>query len=125
VLNHALDWSEEIAGYLLVWLTLIGAILALHDKQHIGFDWFVNRLTGKAKPIIGMIGKSLIATFLIVLSYYGMILTVKGWGDSAVTIPISKGVPLIILPISGILMLIVVVRQFIDDVKHLSSTEKH
>jgi TRAP-type transport system small permease protein len=123
VLNHALDWSEEVAGYLLVWLTLIGAVLGLHGKQHVGFDWMVNKFSGKARLISEMAGKCLIGTFLVVLTYYGMVLTVKGWDDRAVTFPISKGIILIILPISGILMLTVLVRQFITDVRNLMSNQ--
>ena len=38
VLNHSLFWSEELARYLLVWLTFLGASSAYYRKVHPGID---------------------------------------------------------------------------------------
>ena len=38
VLNHSLFWSEELARYLLVWLTFLGASSAYHRGVHPGVD---------------------------------------------------------------------------------------
>jgi len=38
VLNHSLFWSEELARYLLVWLTFLGASVAYHRRVHPGID---------------------------------------------------------------------------------------
>ena len=40
VLNHSLFWSEELARYLLVWLTFLGASVAYYRGAHPGIDFF-------------------------------------------------------------------------------------
>ena len=37
-LNHSLFWSEELARFLLVWLTFLGASVAYHRRAHPGID---------------------------------------------------------------------------------------
>ncbi len=44
VLNHSLFWSEELARYLLVWLTFLGATAAYYRKIHPGIDILTLRL---------------------------------------------------------------------------------
>ena len=44
VMNAALPWPEEIAGYLLVWISFFGAYLALRHEGHISFDMLLERL---------------------------------------------------------------------------------
>jgi hypothetical protein len=44
VLNHSLFWSEELARYILVWLTFLGASVAYRRGVHPRIDLFVSRL---------------------------------------------------------------------------------
>ena len=44
VVNHSLFWSEELARYLLVWLTFLGASVAYHRGMHPGVDVVFSRL---------------------------------------------------------------------------------
>ena len=38
VLSNSLSWTDEAAGFLLVWVTFLGAITALERGKHINFD---------------------------------------------------------------------------------------
>ena len=40
VLNHSLFWSEELARYLLVWISFFGASIAYRRNAHPGIDIF-------------------------------------------------------------------------------------
>lgn len=44
VLNHSLFWSEELARYLLVWVTFLGASAAYYRHAHPGVDVLYRRL---------------------------------------------------------------------------------
>jgi TRAP-type transport system small permease protein len=44
VMRSALPWPEEFARFALVWMTFIAASCALRRGQHVGIDFFVNRL---------------------------------------------------------------------------------
>ena len=43
-LNHSLVWSDEVVRYLFVWFTLLGAAIALRDREHIRVEYFVELL---------------------------------------------------------------------------------
>lgn len=45
VLNASLFWSEELARYMLVWLSFFGATVAYYRNLHPGVDALTNRLS--------------------------------------------------------------------------------
>ena len=36
--NSGIDISEEMSRYCFIWLTYVGAIVAMRDKAHVGVD---------------------------------------------------------------------------------------
>ena len=49
--NSGLDVSEELSRYFFVWLTFVGAIVAMHEGTHLGMDGFVAKLPRKGKLV--------------------------------------------------------------------------
>jgi len=49
VLNHSLFWSEELARFLLIWLTFLGASVAYHRQSHPGIDTLFRLLPARLK----------------------------------------------------------------------------
>jgi TRAP-type transport system small permease protein len=49
VFNSGIDVSEELSRYFFVWLTFVGAIVAMRDGSHLGMDTFVSRLGRRGK----------------------------------------------------------------------------
>jgi TRAP-type transport system small permease protein len=51
VLRHVFDSginiSEELSRFLFIWLTFLGAIVAMREGGHLGMDMLVHRLSGK------------------------------------------------------------------------------
>ena len=47
--NSGIQVSEELSRFFFVWLTFIGAILAMRDGTHLGMDGFVTRLSRRGK----------------------------------------------------------------------------
>jgi TRAP-type transport system small permease protein len=49
VLNSGITESEEVSRWLFVWMTFLGAIVAVRERGHLGSDMLVSRLgpTGK------------------------------------------------------------------------------
>ncbi|WP_422844387.1 TRAP transporter small permease [Acidovorax sp. M2(2025)] len=42
--NSGISVSEELSRWLFVWLTFLGAVVALHERAHLGTDMLVGRL---------------------------------------------------------------------------------
>jgi len=49
--NSGITVSEELSRWLFVWITFMGAIIALHEGTHLGTDMLVSRLPVAGKKI--------------------------------------------------------------------------
>jgi TRAP-type C4-dicarboxylate transport system permease small subunit len=61
-LNSGFTISEELSRWLFVWMTFLGAVVALRDNGHLGTDMLVGRLGAKGKKIC--MGLSLVLMLL-------------------------------------------------------------
>ncbi|MBO0321527.1 TRAP transporter small permease [Muricauda sp. CAU 1633] len=77
VLNASLYWVDEVAQILLVWLTFIGAALAIREKAHYVLNFLSEKLKGKAQRPFYILQQVLILFSIILLLYYGSIVVWK------------------------------------------------
>lgn len=73
VFNSGLTISEELSRWLFVWVTFLGAVVALRDNAHLGTDFLVGKLGPK--------GKRLFMAASLVLMLYCLWLLFKGAYD--------------------------------------------
>ena len=57
--NSGITISEEVSRWLFVWLTFLGAVVALHQHGHLGSDMLVSRLPAAGKKACLLIGHGL------------------------------------------------------------------
>jgi TRAP-type C4-dicarboxylate transport system permease small subunit len=67
------SWTEELAIYLLVWVSLFGAALAYRANGHLGVDYFVGKLDPSARRAAFYVAE------LAVLFFAGFALCFGGW----------------------------------------------
>jgi TRAP-type C4-dicarboxylate transport system permease small subunit len=67
VANSGITVSEELSRWLFVWMTFLGAIVALKEHGHLGTDMLVSRLGPKGKRFCLVLAQGLMlyATWLI------------------------------------------------------------
>ena len=56
-------WTEELAIYLLVWVSLLGSTLAFRDQAHLGVDYFVGKLDQTARRLAAIIAELAVLLF--------------------------------------------------------------
>ena len=49
--NSGLSISEELSRWLFVWMTFLGAVIAIHERAHLGTDMLVARLPRWGKKV--------------------------------------------------------------------------
>jgi TRAP-type transport system small permease protein len=66
--NSGIVVSEELSRWLFLWVTFLGAIVALKEGAHLGSDFLVSRLPVRGKKICLVVGHLLMlyATWLLV-----------------------------------------------------------
>ncbi len=107
VLADPSSWTEELATFLLIWVGLLGACVALHRKAHVGIDYFVMKLPpgirGWTECVVHL------ATGLFsagVLGYGGMVLVTRTLvlDQTSPALGIQMGWVYLALPVSGFFM---------------------
>jgi TRAP-type C4-dicarboxylate transport system permease small subunit len=100
-------WTEELAGFLLIWAGLLGACIAHREKAHLGIDYFVDKFSVHHQDLIRILVSILTAVFaLAVLSAGGFQLVCITFmtNQYAPALGIPMGYIYLILPLSGILV---------------------
>jgi TRAP-type C4-dicarboxylate transport system permease small subunit len=112
VVDESLSWYDEFAGYILVWLTMYGSVLALAKKKHIGFDTLVERLPPGGRRVAEIVSIVCVMSFSLVLLVSGWQLIREMADETAVSVPALKMAWIYsVLPISGGLMFLIGVVQ--------------
>jgi len=107
-LGAALSFYDEFAGYLLVWVTFYGAVIASHKGKHIGFETLVENLPRRAQRVVEIVAELFVLGFQLVLFYYGWVLVRSMEFDTAISLPfIPMAWVYSVLPITGGLMLLI------------------
>ncbi|MES2245319.1 MAG: TRAP transporter small permease [Pseudomonadota bacterium] len=87
--NSGIAVSEELSRWLFVWLTFLGAIVALHERAHLGTDMLVARLPVLGKKICLGLGHVLML-FICWLLFRGTLDQVKiNWDSTSAAMEVS------------------------------------
>lgn len=105
VLDSPSGWSEELAKYVFVWLSLFGAALVFGERGHIVVDIAITRAPAAAQRVVGMLMQLAILAFAgLVLIYGGTMLATNTWSIAVAGLPAAVGPLYLALPISGVLI---------------------
>ena len=66
-LGDPLIWSEELARYLFVWVSMIGAALAVREGGHFGLDLLIRRVPALRSIVAPVVTTVMILFLAIVL----------------------------------------------------------
>jgi TRAP-type C4-dicarboxylate transport system permease small subunit len=116
VLTQPLHWSEELARYLFVWLSILGATLGLQKRGHFGLDFFFRMLPEQAKRRMGFFIHLLMGAVVIVILVQGVTLVQKTFLQKSPAMEISMSWAYACLPVGAALMGIHLLVIIIKDV---------
>ena len=105
--NAPLGFTDELAGFLLIWVGLLGSAYATGEKQHLAIDLLATRVSPAAQRRL-----EVVVTLLTVL-FAGAVLIVGGiWlmytgfllGQLSASLQLSLGYVYAIVPLTGVLI---------------------
>lgn len=123
VLNIVPSWSEEIPRYLLVWITYLGAGLAIKFKEHISLDVFFNLMPLRARQVGHFFLNGLVAIVAVIMVVYGIGLVNHFGEDLMESIPVTNFWLYLAMPVSGTLMLLYLVQDTWKRVRDFGKAE--
>lgn len=124
VLRYAFDSgitvSEELSRWLFVWLTFLGAIVALREHGHLGVDTLVKRLPRKGKQTCLIVSQGLMLYATILFFQGSWVQTLINWDVTAPASGLSAawlyGVGLVFSVSTGLIILNELRRALTGDV---------
>lgn len=108
IIGHPSSFTDELAGYLLIWVGLLGAAYATGQKEHLAIDLISAKLSVEKQKRLGTLINILIIAFAVVVLIVGgtnlvYITFHLNQISSALQIPI--GFVYSVIPISGIFII--------------------
>jgi TRAP-type C4-dicarboxylate transport system permease small subunit len=106
VLARPLDWSEELARYLFVWISILGAALSVQRRGHFGMDFFFRMFPDKGRRFLIFLIYFLMGVVILVILVEGISLVRKTAAQQSPAMEISMGWAYACLPVGAALMAI-------------------
>ena len=104
VMNASLSWSEELARYMLVWVSFFGASVAMRRGQHLSLDLLRNMFTPALRRAGILASEGIVLIFWLFVIYYGTRYAIENLTQLATALPIAYGYVYIGIPIGAALM---------------------
>lgn len=113
VMNAALPWPEEVAGYLLVWLSFSGGYLAFRRRAHISFGVVVEAMPPGARRAVALLNDLILGALFLFITVYGYRMMSLLGSERLMASGLPQGifmVSLLIFSVGGLIHLLV--RRF-------------
>ncbi|MGD2216604.1 MAG: TRAP transporter small permease [Gemmatimonadales bacterium] len=103
------SFTEELAGFLLIWIGLLGAAYALRTRAHLGIDLLTERLTGAGKCAAAILAHTLVLLFAFTVMVVGGLRLVQlafQLNQISAAMGLRMGYVYLALPLAGLLMVV-------------------
>jgi len=119
VLNDALPWSEEIAKFLMVWMTFIAAPLAFKSGALVAIDAVPKLLKGRARQLLLVIIQLVIISLMVAFVDRGSFLAKNAYIQRASTINLSITYVYIAMPIGALAIAMLSIQSLFGSLRRL------
>lgn len=121
ILHIPAAWTEEMARYNFVWLSLFGSVLALKSDRHLSVDLFVQGIKSqKTQGWIKIIVALLVMAFSLILTWSGYHYTVSNWTNHCEFGAFPLALIYAAVPVAGFLLLLVSFEQLARSVRDIA-----
>ena len=104
-LGISLPWTQELAEFAFIWLSLIGTVIVYRDKGHILMDSANALLPDKVVKYLKLNGEFLLAGFFLILTVTGIKLAVSYIAAKSPVLGMSIGLHYLSIPLTSLMML--------------------
>ncbi len=120
VLSSPSSFTDELAGYLLIWVSLLGAAYVAGRREHLAIDIMLQRSGPARQRILRIIIQSVILGFsftVLVIGGSWLVYTRFYLGVTSAALQIPLGYVYIVLPASGLLIVFYSIGHLRDAIK--------
>jgi len=111
-MGDPLIWTDELARFLMVWLAVLGWIVASRKRLHVRIRFFQDLLPSRGHRAVELAIQVAMALFGALILAYGVGLVAKNRDLEATTLPLSMAWMYLPLLPAGAVTLLQAVREF-------------
>jgi TRAP-type transport system small permease protein len=101
-----LIWTDEVARFLMIWLAVLGWLLASRKRVHIRIRFFVDRIPAALRPLVELILLLAVALFGALTAWYGSDLVRRNLDIAATTVKLPMSVVYLPIVLAGLVTLV-------------------
>ena len=106
------SFTDELAGFLLIWVGLLGAAYVAGKNEHLAIDLMLQKMKGKRKRNLQIFINLIVGVFAIFVMVFGgtwLVYTRFILGVKSAALALPLGYVYLIVPISGLLIIYYVI----------------
>jgi TRAP-type C4-dicarboxylate transport system permease small subunit len=111
VLDRAPAWSEELARFLMVWITMLGAAAVMRDRGHIAVTALPDALPPTARRVLGAVSDLVVLWVAWIVGVHGAALADLLSMQASPAFEVTMAVPYAALPVGAALIAAMVVLR--------------
>jgi TRAP-type C4-dicarboxylate transport system permease small subunit len=108
ILASPSSFTDELAGFLLIWVGVLGAAYVTGKKEHLAIDLLIQKSSPEKQVKLLFLVNAFIALFALFVMVIGgawLVITRFQFNVSSAALNLPLGIVYCVLPISGMLML--------------------
>ena len=115
VMKNPSSWTEELATFLMIWVGLLGASVALNRGAHLGIDYIVSKMSQRKAMYVSLFVFTSIMLFSLSVMVIGGIQLVHRvliTNQVSPALGLKMGYVYLAIPISGLFLVIYSIELF-------------
>ena len=108
LLSSPSTFTDELAGFLLIWVALLGAAYVTGQKQHLAIELIINKVNARKANTLRIIIQAAVIVFTLFVMVVGgiwLIYTRFYLGQVSAALQLPLGYVYMVLPISGVFII--------------------
>lgn len=126
-INPTFPWTEELATFLMIWVGMLGASVALKRGSHLGIDYLVSKFSLRSRLITEVFTFSFIGLFSLFGMFLGGVYLVSRTFELGQTSP-ALGLPFgyvyLAVPISGFFLVLYSLELLIERIRAIAKASR-
>ncbi len=106
IVHSSFSWTEELARYIFIWTVLLGSSLGFYYWAHVSIDMVVKLMPLSFRRLTQALVMLICSSISVIMIIKGCELVSKSMMQTSSSLLIPMGYVYIILPVSGVLLIL-------------------
>ncbi|MEK6482336.1 TRAP transporter small permease [Catalinimonas sp. 4WD22] len=125
ILQSPSSFTDELARYLLIWLSILGASYVTGKRMHLSIDLLAQKVNAEKRKSLNTLIYTIVAIFAFLAMVVGgtnLVYIVSSLGQTSPALEIPLSYVYIVLPIGGVIIIFYSILNILHPVKEEDSS---